>query len=164
MNRKKTIWLTLLLSLPVILFVLQHYINHSSDLNPTGFTNEENVPYMSYAHQYLDQDKFSIAYSNPFDGDPQSPQIYFQPATIVLAGLMKMGMEPGLCFSLFGLIMTVLCIWLGIKILQHLLPGNRQLSLMTTLFTWGGGLTALAGLMATSFLPGHQTAQWINGI
>ncbi|NOT51633.1 MAG: hypothetical protein HOP10_10180 [Chitinophagaceae bacterium] len=164
MSRRKTIRLSLFLSLPVILFVLQHYFIHSPSLKPTGFTNEENVLYMSYAHQYLDQDKFSITYSNPFDGNIQSPNIYFQPITIVLAGLMKLGMDPGFCFSLFGLIMTALCIYLGIKILQHLLPGHKQMSLIATLFTWGGGLTALAGLMGSAFLSGHYTEQWIDGI
>jgi hypothetical protein len=38
------------------------------------------------------------------------------------------------------------------------------MSLIATLFTWGGGLTALAGLMGSSFLSGHQTEQWIDGI
>lgn len=164
MSRRKKIWLSLLLSLPVLLFVLQHYFIHSPELKPTGFTNEENVLYMSYAHQYLDQDATSVFYSNPFDGDPQSPQIYFQPVTIVLAALIKFGVDPGFCFSLFGLIMTVLCVYMGIKILFHLLPDHRQMSLIATLFTWGGGLTALAGLMGSTFLAGHQTEQWIDGI
>lgn len=153
-----------MLSLPVILFVLQHYFIHSSDLVPTGFTNEENVLYMSYAHQYLDQDKFSITYSNPFDGNIQSSQIYFQPVTIFFAGLIKLGMDPGFCLSLFGLIMAVLCIYVGIKILQHLLPDHKQMPLIAVLFTWGGGLTALAGLSGSTFLPGHHSGQWINGI
>lgn len=164
MTRKKTIWLSLLLSLPVILFVVQHYLIHSPSLKPTGFTNEENVLYMSYARQYLDQDVASVFYSNPFDGDPQSPKIYFQPVTVVFAGLMKLGLDPGFCFSLFGLIMAVLCIYMGIKILKHLLPDHRQMSLMAVLFTWGGGLTALAGLTGSAFLSGHHTSQWIDGI
>lgn len=164
MSRRKTIGLSLLLSLPVILFVTQHYFIHSAELKPTGFTNEENVLYMSYARQYLDADHFSLTYSNPFDGDPGSPKIYFQPATIVLAGLMKLGIDPGFCFSLFGLIMTVLCIYLGIKILKHLIPDNKHMSLTATLFTWGGGLTALAGLMSSTFLAGHHVDPWIDGI
>jgi len=164
MTGKKTILLSLLLSIPVILLVLQHYFIHNPDLKPTGFTTNENVLYMSYARQYLDQDAASAFYSNPFDGDPQSPRIYFQPATIALAGLMKLGVDPGLCFSLFGLIMTVLCVYMGIKILKHLLPDNKQMSLVATLFTWGGGLTALAGLMGSTFLAGHHAEQWIDGI
>ena len=35
---------------------------------------------------------------------------------------------------------------------------------IATLFTWGGGLTALAGLMGSAFLPGYHTEHWIDGI
>jgi hypothetical protein len=164
MSRKKTILLSLLLSLPVILFVLQQYFQHSPDLKPTGFTLDENVLYMSYAHQYLDQDHISLFYSNPFDGDPQSPNIYFQPVNFLFAGLMKVGADPGWSITIFGLLMTFFCILLGIKILQHLLPDYKQQSFIATLFTWGGGLTALAGLMGSSFLHGYQTQHWIDGI
>lgn len=164
MSRRKTIYLSLLLSLPVFLFVAQNYFVHSPELKPTGFTIDENVLYMSYAHQYLDQDGFSVFYSNPFDGNPDSPKIYFQPVNFLFAACMKLGMDPGLCFSLFGLIMVVCCIYLGIRILQHLLPEKKQVSLIATLFTWGGGLTAFAGLMASSFLPSHHTTPWIGGI
>jgi hypothetical protein len=164
MSRKKTILLSLLLSLPVILFVLQQYFQHSPNLKPTGFTLDENVLYMSYAHQYLDQDHVSLFYSNPFDGDPQSPDIYFQPVNFLFAGSMKLGADPGLTFTIFGLLMGFLCILLGIRILQLLLPGYKQQSFIATLFTWGGGLTILAGLMGSTFLQGYQTEHWIDGI
>ena len=164
MTRRRIILLSLLLSLPVVLFVMQQYFQHSSDLKPTGFTLDENVLYMSYAHQYLDQDHFSLFYTNPFDGDPQSPPIYFQPVNFLFAGLMKLGANPGFTFTIFGLLMTFLCVLLGIKMLQHLLQGYKQQSLIAILFTWGGGLTALAGLMGSTFLPGYQTQQWIDGI
>lgn len=119
---------------------------------------------MSYAHQYMEQNEVSVFYSNPFDGNPQSPKIYFQPHTVILAALLKLGVDPGLCFSLFGLIMAALSIWIGLRIILHLLPAEKKVPLITTLFTWGGGLTAIAGIMGSLFLPGHQTAQWIDGI
>jgi hypothetical protein len=77
---------------------------------------------------------------------------------------MKLGADPGLSFTIFGLLMTFLCILLGIKILQHLLPDNKQQTFVAILFTWGGGLTVLAGLMGSSFLHGYQTQYWIEGI
>jgi hypothetical protein len=164
MTRRKSILLSFLLSLPVLLFVLQQYYLHSPNLKPTGFTLDENVLYMSYAHQYLDQDHGSPFYSNPFDGDTQSPNIYFQPVNFLFAGLMKLGADPGLSITLFGLFMAFLCILLGIKILQLLLPGYKQQSFIATLFTWGGGLTALAGLMGSAFLQGYHTQHWMDGI
>jgi hypothetical protein len=164
MSNRHTIKLSLLLTLPVFAFVLQHYFIHPANLHPTGFTTEENVLYTSYAEQYLDQNHFTLAYSNPFDGEPTSPDIYFQPFTFLFAGLIKLGLDPGLCFSLFGLIMTFLCIYLGVKILRVLLPEKSNSSLLATLFTWGGGLLALAGLMSSSFLSGHHVSPWIEGI
>ena len=164
MSRKKSILLSILLSLPVILFLLHHYFYHSPDLKPTGFTVNENVLYMSYAHQYQDQGSFSLFYSNPFDGDPASPRIYFQPVNFLFVAATKVGMDPGLCFSLFGLLMTVLCIYIGIRIIRHLLPGYDKQPLVSTLFIWGGGLTAVAGIAGSLILPGHSYPQWIDGI
>jgi hypothetical protein len=164
MSRRKTILLSILLSLPVILFVLHHYFYHSSNLKPTGFALDENVLYMSYAHQYLDQHHFSLFYSNPFDGNPTSPQIYFQPVNFLFAAAMKAGIDPGLVFSLFGLMMTILCVYVGIKIIQHLVPDKKQQTMIATLFTWGGGLTAMAGLAGSLLLSGHTYPDWMDGI
>jgi hypothetical protein len=77
---------------------------------------------------------------------------------------MKSGADPGSTFTIFGLLMAFLCILLGIKILQLLLPDYKNQSFIVTLFTWGGGLTALAGLLGSSFLHGYQTGHWIDGI
>jgi hypothetical protein len=86
MSRKKTILLSLLLSFPVVLFVLQQYFQHSPDLKPTGFTLDENVLYMSYAHQYLDQDHASLFYSNPSDGRSRSHPIFISTINFLFAG------------------------------------------------------------------------------
>ncbi|MCX6317385.1 MAG: hypothetical protein NTW29_08860 [Bacteroidetes bacterium] len=163
MNRPKRIILTLLLALPILAFIIHHYTAHSRELHPTGFTVDENVLYMSYAHQYLDQSSFSLGYSNPFSGDPQSPKIYFQPATLLLAGVLKTGADPGLSFTLFGLLMAIACIYMGIKILEHLLPGNKYLVLICVLFTWGGGLSALAGIGAGLY-TGMPLHAWRDAI
>ena len=164
MSRRKSILLAILLSLPIILFLLHHYFYHSSNLKPTGITNSENVLYISYAHQYLDQENFSLFYSNPFDGNPSSPEIYFQPANFLIVAAMKLGISPGLAFSLFGLLMAMLCIYLGIRIINHLLPDNKNKSLIALLFTWGGGLTALTGIFISFLGSGHQAQSWIDGI
>ncbi len=164
MSRRKSILLSILLALPVILFLLHHYFYHSPDLKPTGFTVDENVLYMSYAHQYLEQHNFTFFYSNPFDGDPGSPKIYFQPVNIFFVAALKTGLNPGLCFSLFGLLMAVLCIYMGIKIIGHLLPGYNRQPLISLLFTWGGGLTAIAGLAGSMLLTGHSYPQWLDGM
>lgn len=163
MSRRNTLILTLLLTVPVLLFLIHHYTGHSKELHPTGFTADENVLYMSYAHQYLDQQAASLFYSNPFDGDPQSSKIYFQPVNLLFAPLLKAGVDPGLCFSLFGLLMAFGCIFISIKIIQHLVPGNKYVWLIALLFTWGGGLTAIAGL-SSAVVSGMSLQSWTDGI
>ena len=163
MSLRRSLILSFLLTIPVILFVIHHYTRHSADLHPTGFTNSENVLYMSYAHQYLDQQPPSLFYSNPFDGDPNSARIYFQPVNFLFAACLKTGIDPGMVFTLFGLIMAFGTIYLGVRILHHLIPEHKYFTLVTVLFTWGGGLTAITGL-ASAFVSGTPTESWIDGI
>lgn len=158
--KKKPAIISFLLTLPVLFFLLQHYFYHSPDLQPTGFTVNENVLYMSYAQQYNDQQHFSLLYSNPFDGNPHSPQIYFQPATFLLSLPIRMGADPGLTLSLFGLLMAYLTVYTGLLILAHFLGDKKNLSVYGLLFTWGGGLLALAGLAAWVLLPGFTAGSW----
>jgi hypothetical protein len=164
MGKRKTILLSLLLSLPVILFLLQQCFYHSPDLKPTGFTIDENILYMSYAHQYTEQENFSLFYSNPFDGKPGSPAIYFQPINLIFAALLKIGADPGFTLSIFGLLMSICCIYIGIKIIRHLLPAYENKSLIAVLFTWGGGLTAIAGLIGSLFLVEYRYNYWLDNI
>lgn len=162
--KKAPVILSLALAIPVGLFLLQHYFYHSSGLQPTGFTVDENVLYMSYAHQYLDQPHAELFYSNPFDGNPSSPAIYFQPVTIFFAALMKAGADPGLTLSLFGLLMTIACIYTGILLLQTIAGREKNLGWLSLLFTWGGGLTAAAGIATWLFLPDHTWYSGLNAI
>ncbi len=155
MSRKKIILLSVLLALPVIFFLLHHYFYHSKELHPTGFTVDENILYMSYARQYADQENFSPFYSNPFDGNPESARIYFQPVNFLFAATIKAGIDPGLTLSLFGLIMAILCIATGLLIIRHLLDKQKKQPFIALLFTWGGGLTAFAGFGAALFLSGQ---------
>ena len=164
MTRQRIIILSLILAIPIILLALQHSFYHSPELKPTGFTTEEDILYMSYAHQYLDQHPFSFFYSNPFDGNPASPKIYFQPVNFLFAGLMKLGLPPGYCFTLFGILMAIVCIYIGIKILLHLITDTRKVPLLALLFTWGGGLTSLTGIAAGLFTGNHATANWLDGM
>ncbi len=138
---------SILLSIPVILFILHHFFFHDKGLIPTGFALDDNPVYMANARQYLDASQFSFFYSNPFDAATGSPAIYLQPHNYVFALLVKLGLEPGFIFSFFGLLFTVLSIFTGLKIIQQVYPGLRHRSLIQVLFTWGGGLTAITGLL-----------------
>lgn len=164
MRRLHPILLSVLLALPVVLFLLHQYFYHNANLICTGFTNDENVLYMSYAHQYLDNEHFSLFYSNPFDGNPNSAKIYFQPINFIFALAMKLGFSPGWVLSLFGLLFAILCIYVGKRLIQLVVKDSNQRNLILLLFTWGGGLTGIAGLIGSSILPGHQYFSWLDGI
>ena len=164
MNRTRSFILALLLSLPVLAFLLHHFYAHSPGLQPTGFTVDENVLYMSYARQYLDDSASTLFYSNPFDGNPKSPAIYFQPVNFILALGLKTGLAPGMIFSIFGFIMAVCAVYLGIRLIVFLVPRENNTALVSSLFTWGGGLTALTGIAGSFLLSGYQPASWLDGI
>ena len=163
MSTGRRIALSFVLGLPVLAFLLHHYFVHGAGLIPTGFTNSENVLYTSYAHQYLDNPGMHLGYSNPFDGDPASPAIYFQPHTLLLAVGMQAGIDPGLLFSLFGFLMALACIYIGIRLLEHLLPDTPNRLVYIVLFTWGGGLTAITGVLST-ILSGHLPDNLLDSI
>ncbi len=153
-----------MLTLPILIFVFHHYFIHSANLSPTGITNDENTLYLSYAHQYLDNNKNFVTYSNPFDGNPNSPAIYFQPVNLLFSLLVKLGIDPGLYFTFFGILMAFLCIYTGVKLLHLLLPKTKNINLIALLFTWGGGITAISGLLASYVYVSNSTLQWTDGI
>lgn len=159
MHKKTTIYAALF-TLPVLLFLLHQYFYTAAGLWPTGITVNENVLYLSYAKQYSDQGAFSLFYANPFDGDPESPRIYFQPVMLLLSGILRLGADPGLTFSIFGLLMAFGCIYTGLRIIQLLLKKEDSIFLPGLLFTWGGGLLALTGYAAWQLLPGYAAANW----
>ncbi len=147
MKNKSLLIRSILFSIPVILFVIHHFFYHAQGLIPTGFSLDDNPVYMANAHQYLDAGHFSFNYSNPFDGNTNSPAIYLQPHNYLFAFLMKLGLEPGYILSFFGLFFTILAIFTGLKIIQQIYPAINHQSKIHFLFTWGGGLVALTGLL-----------------
>jgi len=128
-------WLfALLLTAPMLVFFLGYLFNHSNDLEPTGFIQHDNVSYVAYAKQYLDSDRASIFYSNPFnDADDYQP-IYFQTQTILFAGLLKAGIPPGWILIPFTLICSLICFRLLISIYDQLFPGNKYRTISIWLF------------------------------
>ncbi|MGB3005755.1 MAG: hypothetical protein WBC06_04545 [Chitinophagaceae bacterium] len=142
-------WLfALLLTAPMLVFFLGYLFNHSKDLVPTGFIQHDNISYMAYAKQYLDSDKASIFYSNPFNDSDDHQPIYFQTQTILFAVLLKAGIPPGWILIPFTLICSLICFRLLISIYDHMFPGNKYRTISIWLFAWGGGLLTLGGFFA----------------
>jgi hypothetical protein len=147
MSKTKQNWLfALVLTLPMVLFYLAYYFNHSSSVIPTGFIAYDNVSYVANAKQYLDSDHFSIFYSNPLNDSGNYPHIYFQTQTIILAFLLWIGFSPGFTIVLLNWLGALLSFRMVIGIYDHLYPSGNRRKLFISFFCWGGGLLALAGI------------------
>ena len=160
MSHPRTLLKSCLLALPLVAFLLHHYVSHTPDLVPSGFTRDDNVVYIANARQNLDQG-WSLTYANPFDASAEAPAIYSQPYNYILALLLSLGMDPGLTLSLFGITCAVFCIFYALRLLQHLYPDIRARGLFELLLIWGGGLTALGGIAINAVLhPSGPVGFW----
>src|SRR5262249_18302980 len=102
--------------------------------------------YMAEARQHF-ADGFHLFYGFPASSDYDTPRVYFRPQFLLLGALMKFtGIEPGLIYSAFGLIATLIFFRLAIG-LYELVVGLRSAPqfLVLPLFLWGGGLALLGG-------------------
>lgn len=154
MNRKSNNWLfAFLLTLPMVCFYMGYFFNHSPDLTPTGFIQYDNVSYIAFAKQYIDADRFSFFYSNPFSDSGSRPAIYFQPQTVLFAFLLKSGVPPVFILIPFSLLCAFLFFRILIGIYDQLYPKGSYRTLCIIFFSWGGGLLALSGLSIPFIKP-----------
>ncbi|WP_276500639.1 hypothetical protein [Terrimonas pollutisoli] len=146
MNQKGKNWLfALMLTLPMCFFFIAYLLNHDTSLHPTGFIQHDNISYIAYAKQYLDTDKTSILYSNPFNDADNYRPIYFQIQTLLFAGLLKAGIPPGWILIPFTFLCSLLCFKLIIAIYDHIVSTRKYRIISIWLFAWGGGLLTVAG-------------------
>ena len=154
MIKGKADWLfALVLALPMLVFFLAYLFNHDASLEPTGFIQYDNVSYLAYAHQYLDNGHSGIFYNNPFNSGPGYQGIYFQPQTLLFAALLKIGIPAGSILIAFTILCTILCFRLLIAIHDTLFPQNKYRTVSIWVLAWGGGLLALSGIMLKLFHP-----------
>ena len=147
MRKSKQNWLfALVLTIPMILFYIAFYLNHSSSLIATGFVAYDNVSYVANAKQYFDADKFSLFYSNPLNDSGNYPAIYFQPQTLLMAFLLWLGFAPGFTIVFLNWLGTLLSFRIAISIYDHLYTDSNHRKLFISFFCWGGGLLAWAGV------------------
>lgn len=138
--------LSIILALPLVAFLIHYYTAHAPGLIPTGFIQDDDVVYVSNARQHI-EGKFSLTYSNPFSS-PSSPSIYSQPYNFLLSFFLYLKIKPGFVISIFGLISAIACIFFLLKLVNHLYPKLPYRNIVFLLLTWGGGVTAFAGLIA----------------
>lgn len=137
----------------MILFFLGYYFNHAPALIPTGFIQDDNVGYVAYAHQYLDDKNFHLFYSNPFNDSANYPHIYFQTQNFILLLFLKIGIPLVLLLPFFTLLCSFFCFRIIIAIYDLVAPSSQHRLLSILLFAWGGGLLVLFGIPAQQIHP-----------
>jgi hypothetical protein len=140
-----------LLFIPIVVFYCAYWFNYNPDLVPTGFIQYDNVGYAAYAKQYLDEPSKSLFYSNPFNDSPHYPKIYFQTQTLILSGLLKIGLAPGIAICVFSAFFAFLSILMAVKLYDSVFPNSKFRTTSLLLLIWGGGLLVIAGAMALPF-------------
>ncbi len=136
---------------PVVALYAAHYRNslQMPGWIATGFTQWDMPVYVANAREYLDRPEWRLGYSNPCSWNPHSPRIYFQPLTLLLAGLLGLtGGHPGVVFMLLGLAAGVVCWRVAIALYEELYGLRRpQARWALPCFLWGGGLFVIVDLV-----------------
>src|SRR5262249_31465439 len=134
-----------MLLLPIYLLYLAHFTNNVA--SGTGFLAPDAPYYMANARAFFDAGHFTLTYGLPFSPDPNTPRIYFQPLTLALAVFWKLtGSDPGILFTVAGLIFAICCARLIIALYDEIVPLTSLAAWLGLLcFFWGGGLLTLTG-------------------
>jgi hypothetical protein len=141
-------WAPVALAGPALLPAANHYIvSWRLGMVPTGFIQSDMPYYMANAREHFDQG-FQLTYGNPFAAY-HTPAIYFQPQTFLLAGLYRLGVEPGVAFNLFGLAAMLFAAWAAVRFYEETIGlESRAKKLGLICFFWGGGLLSLTGFVS----------------
>ncbi|HKY95838.1 MAG TPA: hypothetical protein VJL84_11065, partial [Kiloniellales bacterium] len=140
-----------LLYLPMAAIYAAHALSSYGGLVPTGFLQYDQLSYMAMAREYFDpvpDGNAWLTYGLPFSADYATPEVYFQPHTLLLGLLLELsGAQPGWVYFLFGVVAGLIFLRLAVALYCRCLDQRRDSSgLGLLLFAWGGGLFAVAGL------------------
>ncbi len=147
MNNNLKKWLlSLLLSIPIIIFYCAHFFYHDAEHRPSGLIQSEHALYMIAAKEYQTGNA-ALLYQYPLDDDSLSPKIFFQLPIFILGYVWKWSaLDPGFILSIFGMLFTLFTMRVVVSLLYTVLPEKKYLTLISVLFCWGGGLLALIGV------------------
>jgi hypothetical protein len=145
-----------LAAVPFLSIYLAHY---TSPLGvATGFIHGD-MPYYCANGRAIFERGNGLAHPNPYDPNPDAPVIYFHWLTWILGfGIKKLGLEPGALFVGMGVIGSLLCSYLTLRLVEARLPKSRYRNLLFLFTMWGGGLLCL-GRAAQNLLNGHSAAE-----
>lgn len=141
-------WAAPLLGLPALLPLARAYIDaYSQGKVATGFIIYDMASYMADAREHFDQG-FQLTYGNPY-ALYGTPAIYFQPHIFLLGCLQHLGLDPGLAFNLFGLVVLFFAAAVAVRFYEEVVGLETTAKLIGLVcFFWGGGILSLAGVAA----------------
>jgi hypothetical protein len=140
--------LALMLALPVVLPYLSHYhYARSHGLIPTGFLILDMPYYMANARAHFAGGHFHLLYGLAFSPNENTPNIYFQPHTLLLGLLWRFsGLEINTVFLIFSAVATLVCARVALALYEQLVGfDTRGARIALLLFFWGSGLVVITG-------------------
>ncbi len=132
--------LVLLAVLPFQLPLFQHLL-----INPaaTGFLDYDSPYYLANARAIFERGN-GWAYPNPYDPDPQASVIYFHWLIWLLGfGVKFMRLDPGALFAAMGVVGSIVCSALTLRLVELVLPDSRHRPGWFLITMWGGGIVCL---------------------
>jgi hypothetical protein len=154
---------TFALALPAVVPLAAHVSGmRAHGYAPTGFVQSDMPYYLANARRIFDG-SFNGFYSNPNSYRADSPKIYFQPLILLLGVLVRVtGAQPGFVFQFVGVLGILATIRVALALCTAIVGPVRDISdvLVRIGFVWGGGLLAVAGVIASHVTPVVDTFQF----
>jgi len=142
--------------LPFHVLLVQHLLTGPG---ATGFLFYDAPYYLANAREIFERGN-GFAYPNPNDPSPFAPVLYFHWLIWLLgAGVTFLRIDPGVLFAVLGIVASVVCSALTLRLVELVLPDPRGRSGWFLLTLWGGGIICVtaAGLnLATGRPPGED--------
>jgi hypothetical protein len=141
------------LVLPATIPYFSHYLVRAKGLVPTGFIQYDMPYYTALAHGYFSDGRFHFAYGNPFSPSYNTPRIYFQPFTLILALLWHWtSLSSGPIFMLVGFVAAVVCAMLALILYRDIVGLSEPIDWIGfVVFVWGGGLLVVTGIIYSTW-------------
>ena len=138
-------WAVILLSLPALIPLAGALlVPWLKGRVPTGFTEYDLPYYVANGRAYF-YPHFHLTYGNPY-APYDTPSIYFQPQTLLLGLIQKLGFHPGVTFNIFGLLALLFAATVAVKFYIEVVGAEttaKKIGLVC--FFWGGGIFTLVG-------------------
>lgn len=140
--------LILLAPLPFLGLYLQHFINASGSVWPTGFLQTDMAYYSANGREIFEGGN-GWMYPSPYN--EQGEVIYFHWLPLLLGiGIKKLGFDPGIQFAALGILAAFCLSWLTYLLVAQALPDQRFRGRIFLLAMWGGGFLVLGKLFLNS--------------